>query len=314
VKIDASPAQLDALRRYAEACEASGTLRPPVFAHFSGGVADGAADGADPVFPFEPDSDRGLGVLLFAAALHRPEGDALAARLIAGLYRHYDTGIFKLNRQPFEPLRDVIAGLAPRLDPEERDRIPGILRSVCDFFYRVGPLGPWLSSAPDWEMRAGELCHEIYWMGAQSRTRTKARYFLWLACQVPGFGERHPQARSFDWPAGEGHMRLLFDVIKPPYGSSAGSSAGSRAPAPEERPAVFSTLARAVFPDAPWRLRAPIEAFLRRQYSGDFACRVAQGGCRPCALAPHCPASARFIADGDAVAGGSDGANDGANE
>jgi hypothetical protein len=295
VKIEATPALLDALRRYAEDCEASGNLRPPVLARFGN-----PADGADPVFPFDPDSDRGLAVLLFAASLYRPEGEALAAHVIAGLYRRYDASLFKLNRQPFEPLRDAVAELAPRLDPEERDRIPGILRSVCDFFYRIGPLGPWLASAPDWETRAGELCHEIYWMGAHSRTRTKARYFLWLACQVPGFGERHPQAREFDWPAGEGHMRALFDVIRPPR--------GFRVPAPEERPAAFSALARAVFPDAPWRLRASLEAFLRREGSGDFACRRAQGGCRPCALAPHCPASARFIADGDRVANG--GANE----
>lgn len=290
VAIDASPAVRDALRRYVEACDASGFLRPPVLARFGN-----PADGADRVFPFAPDSDRGLAVLLFAAALYRPGGAALAARVLAGLYQRYDTGLFKLNRLPFEPLRDAVAELAPRLEPEERDRIPGILRSVCDFFYRVGPLGPWLASAPDWETRAGELCHEIYRMGAQSRTRTKARHFLWLACQAPGFGARHPQALGFDWPTGEGHMRFLFDVVRPPR--------GFRVPAPEERPAAFAALARAAFPEAPWRLHAPLEAFLRREGSGDFACRAAQGGCRPCALAPHCPASARFLADGDLLAG-----------
>ncbi|HEX2613518.1 MAG TPA: hypothetical protein VHO02_07980 [Fibrobacteria bacterium] len=286
VKIDASRELLAALRQYVEGCEASGKLRPAIFAHFPGG----ALNGTDGVFPFTPDSDRGLAVLLFAAALYRPGGEALAARILAGLYRRYDAGIFKLNRQPFEPLRDAIEDLAPRLDAEERDRIPGILRSVCDFFYRVGPLGPWLASAPDWEMRVGELCNEIYWMGARSRARTKARWFLWLACQAPGFGARHPQALGFDWPAGEGHMRFLFDIVRPPY--------GFKVPAPEERPAAFSTLARAAFPDSPWRLRAPLEAFLDRKGMG-FACRAAQGGCLPCALAPHCPASARFIAEGD---------------
>jgi hypothetical protein len=303
VRIDASPALLDALRRYVEAFEAgaSPTLR-------GAAILDRFPGGADPVFPFEPDSDRGLAVLLFAAALYRPEGEALAAHLVAGLYRRYDTSLFKLNRLPFEPLRDAVAELAPRLDPEERDRIPGIFRSVCDFFYRVGPLGPWLASAPDWETRAGELCHEIYWMGAQSRTRTKARHFLWLACQAPGFGARHAQALRFDWPAGEGAMRFLFDVVRP--------ARGLRPPAHEERPAAFSGLARAAFADAPWRVRAPLDAFLRRNGAGDFDCRVAQRGCGPCPLAPHCPASARFIADGDAVAGTEtiSGAGSGANE
>ncbi len=282
----ASATLLEALRRYAGEFEAA-DRSPPVFAHFPGG--------SDPVFPFAPDSDRGLGALLMAAALYRPGGEALAARVVSGLYRRYELHLFKLNRLPFEPLQEAVAALvAPAgLESAERERIPGILRSVCDFFYRVGPLGAWLADAPDWEERAGMLCREIYWMGARSRTRTKARHFLWLACMIPGFGARHPQASSFDWPAGEGHMRFLFDVLRPPR--------GFRVPAPEERPAAFSALARAAFPGEPWRLHAPLEAFLRRE-GRDFACRAALGGCRNCALAPHCPAAARFL-ESEASAG-----------
>jgi hypothetical protein len=177
--------------------------------------------------------------------------------------------------------------LATALDEADRNHIPGILRSACDFFYRVGPLGAWLSSASDWETRAGELCNEIYWMGAHSRTRTKARIFFWLACQIPGFGARHSQAGTFDWPIGDGHMRFWIDILKPPL------TGGGRAP--EERIAAFGAFAREVFPAEPWRLFQPLDFFLRRDGGGGFRCRAVQGGCRPCPLAPLCPGAAHFI-------------------
>src|SRR5690606_35463230 len=81
-----------------------------------------------------------------------------------------------------DALASEVAALAGGGDDEETRRIPGILRSVCDFFYRTGPLGPWLATAPDWETRVDELGAAIYWMGLRSPLRTKARLFVWLAC------------------------------------------------------------------------------------------------------------------------------------
>jgi hypothetical protein len=279
VKIETTPAVIAKIRLYAEAFD---KRPPPILAHFPGG--------ADPVFPFAADSDRGLGILLFAAALHHPGGEAAVARLLAGLYRAHGNDIFKLNRLPFEPLRDQVNALAAEgrgMNEEARDRIPGILRSACDFFYRVGALGPWLASASDWEIRAGELCNEIYWMGAHSRARTKARLFFWLACQVPGFGARHSQAAAFEWPISDGHMRFWIDILKP------GRTAGGRTP--EERVTAFAAFARTVFPGAPWRLFQPLDNFLRRDGAGGYVCRNVQGGCRPCPLSALCPAAANFI-------------------
>jgi hypothetical protein len=289
VKIEITPDALARLRRYTEAFRAN---PHPIFAHFPGG--------ADPVFPFAPGSDRGLGVLLLAAALHQPGAESAVARVLAGLYRAHGNDIFRLNRLPFEPLRDEVAALAPSWEKTARARIPGILRSVCDFFYRIGPLGPWLAGqsgerAPDWESRAGELCHEIYWMGAHSRGRTKARLFFWLACvgdatgegSREGFGARHPQAASFAWPVGEGHMRFWIDILKPQR------TAGERTP--EERVTAFAAFARMVFPGESWLLYRALEDFLRRDGTGSYHCRTAQGGCRPCPLSGLCPAAGHFI-------------------
>lgn len=284
MNVQASDAVLARLRRYADPFE---SLRPPVFDHFPGG--------AEPLFPFEPESDRGLAVLLLTAALHRPGGETAAAAVLGGLYRRYGNDIFKLNRLPFEPLRAVIAECAPSMEASERERIPGILRSVCDFFYRTGPLGPWLSAAPDWESRAEEISREVYWMGAHSRTRNKARYFLWLACLTPDFAARHPQSLAFAWPVSAGHMRFWLELLKPARiaGARAGVRTGGRTP--EERIAGFAAFARTVFPAAPWRLFQPLDAYLRRTPAGGLACRDAQGECRRCPFSDACPGASLHL-------------------
>jgi hypothetical protein len=298
VKVEASSAQIESLRRYAEPFD---RVSPPLFALFPSPIPDRGGS----LFPFEADSDRGLGALLLASALYRPGGEAVAAHVIAALFRKFGNDIFKLNRIPFDAVRETVdaaleawsaeasAGTVHgvRLDDAERARIPGILRSVCDFFYRVGPLGAWLDAAPDWETRTGELCNEIYWMGLRSRTRAKARMFFWSITQLPDFAARHPEwmrhAAAFQWPVTDGHMRYWIDILKP------GRTAGARSP--EERQTAFAALGQKAFPDAPWRLFLPLESFLRSGGAASYACRAVQGGCRPCPLASDCPAAGHFI-------------------
>lgn len=224
------------------------------------------------------------------------------ARLIAGLYREYGTDIFRLNRSPFEALRERTEALAAHWEAAERARIPGILRSVCDFFYRVGPLVSWMAGA-DWEQRAGEIAQEIYWMGARSPTRTKARLFFWLVCGIPGFGHRddmRARARGFAWPTSDGHLRFAFDILGATQPANANVAFASRSSLAVFRSAgtrgdAFAALARSLFPEEPWRLYQPLEAFLKPERGGSFRCRTIQGGCRPCALAPVCPAARNFL-------------------
>lgn len=329
VNIAVAPGILPRLHAYAEAFEAHFPPLLSLFPQDPAGATTLFPSPFPPLFPFRADSDRGLGILLLAAALHRPaarwsgetgascaEGtersDTTAQRhaggsgkargfggdaagVVAGVYRAYGTDVFRLNRMPFEPLKARVDVLAAHWEEAERARIPGILRSVCDFFYRVGPLRAWMAEA-DWEQRVGEIAQEIYWMGARSPSRTKARLFFWLACQIPGFGgsdAMRPRAECFAWPVGEGHMRLLFDILKPPRATvSALRSAGKRGEA-------FADLARRVFPEEPWRLYVPFDAFLAPDgHDGPlstFRCRTVQGGCRPCALSSVCPAAPGFL-------------------
>lgn len=325
VIIETTPDLIARLRAYADAFDASPAIFTLFPSPFPSASASSSAASA-PLFPFAADTDKGLGILLLAASLHRPGArdtaslassapssrhdvpagvltgfGADAAALLAALYRDYGNDLFKLNRLPFDPLRARVDAHAADWDAEERARVPGILRSVCDFFYRVGPLSSWVEDEPGWEQRVGEIAQEIYWMGAQSPTRTKARVFLWLACHAPGFAARaavRTHAARFAWPVSDGHMRFLLDIVKP---SRAQASALKR---PEARGEAFAALARAVFPEAPWRLYAPLEAFLRHGGAAGLKCRAAvlkKGGCPACALSPLCPAAKNFPATSPAA-------------
>ena len=156
-------------------------------------------EGANPLFTFTLDSDRGLGILLLCASLYKPGGETTAHEMIAKLYERFGNDIFKLNRLPFEKLQKAVEGG----EGEDQKRIPAILRSVCDFFYRTGSLNRWLESQKDWEPGVVELSSEIYWMGRYSQLRTKSRYFFLLASFQSGFAEKFPSAAEFQWPVGE---------------------------------------------------------------------------------------------------------------
>src|SRR5690606_35307843 len=92
-------------------------------------------------------------------------------------------------------------------------------------------------------------------------------------------------AARFAWPVGDGHMRFLFDIVKP---SRAQATALKR---PEARGEAFAALARAVYPEAPWRLYRPLDAFLRHGGAAGLWCRTVHGTCMACASAPLCPAA-----------------------
>ncbi len=228
-----------------------------------------------------------MGILLLCAALYRPGAENRASQVITGLYARLGNDIFKLNRIPFEVLQNALSDLPIAPDHEEQKRIPGILRSVCDFFYEAGSLEKWLASAQDWETRVQQMSESIYWMGRHSRWRTKSRYFLWLASFQSGFASRFPQSAGFSWPIGEGHARFYRDILRAETKGAPGFS-------PEERLRFFAAVGKDVFPSEPWKLFGVLDGYLRPEKEHEYLCRKLQGGCKPCPLVKRCPAARYF--------------------
>ena len=269
------------LRAFAAPYAEGASSRVPLLRRFPGGP--------EPVFADAPDSDRGLGILLLAAALYRPGGDEAVAALLAELHARFGTDLFRLNRVPFERLQAAVEDAAADWDADERRRVPGILRSVCDFFFRAGSLRT-LLTADDWEPCVARLATEILWMGAQSATRVKARRFFWLACSVPGLGATLGAARTFRWPPADGFLRFRNDQF-----GDAGAARRPGGRTPQERLDAMRDLAAAALPEAPWAVVTALDDYLRPFAGAGFACRVARGGCRGCPLALRCPAAPHFL-------------------
>jgi hypothetical protein len=247
-------------------------------------IISAVTPGENATFPFEIGSDRGLGVLLLCAALYRPGAESRAGKVITGLYQRLGNDIFKLNRIPFAALQKALMDLPISPDAEEQKRIPGILRSVCDFFYETGSLEKWLSTTSDWETCAQRISEQIFWMGRHSPWRSKARYFLWLTSFQKEFGERYPQAMRFNWSVGEGHARFSREIL------GKKSSAGDA----EKRLAFFADFGRKIFPEKSWVLFQPLDAYLRPEKEHGYLCRKIQGGCSRCPLKTFCP-TARYL-------------------
>ncbi len=259
------------------------------FSAYSAPIAELFPHGNLSLFPFEPDSDRGLAVLLLYAALVRPGGEERAAAVLGGLYRKLGDDLFRLNRIPFPVLQAALSEPAHWPDPEEKKRVPGILRSACDFLCIHGSLVKWLSGSQDWESCVHVLSQEIFWMGRHSRLQTKARYFLWLCSSHSGFGSRIPAVKNFAWPLSAGHERFFRNILRP--GVKRKAHVAGFFPTLESKLLWFGKLAQSVFPEEGWKLFVPLQAYLQPENRMNFVCRRIQGGCRRCALGSICPES-----------------------
>lgn len=259
-------------------------VKPTLLTHFDGG--------SDPVFPLVASSDRGIGLLLCFCSLYQNIGEGRLVRILAYLWKHYDQDIFRLNRLPFADLQDRMKALTDLDDWPIWSKAPGILRSVCDFFFRHGKVLSWVHALGDGEKCVNILTEEIFLMGKTSAFRTKARYFIWLLTQLEDADPARFWTPATRMTLTMGHGRFVreFGPLK------------SRKSAPWSSPAekldYFNRFYRLLFPAAPWMVFTAFDAYMRPQ-SGyrngpgapppEWTCRKIIGGCVKCALAPECP-------------------------
>lgn len=259
-------------------------VKPAVFAHFRGG--------ADPVFPLDVASDRGTGLLLYFCALYQNIGEQRLVRVLAYLWKQYDKDLFRVSRLPFLDLQDKVKALTDLHDWPLWPKVPGILRSVADFFFRHGKIVPWVYAEADGEKCVDVLSEEIFLMGKTSVFRSKARYFLWLLTRLEGVDPSRFWTPSTRLTLTLGHSRFLHE-----FGPLKGRKSAPWV-TPAEKLDWFNRFYRLLFPESPWLVFAAFDAYLRPPIgyharlggpAPEWQCRTVLKGCPNCPLAPECP-------------------------
>lgn len=266
------------------------SVRPSPFEYFQGG--------STPLFPLAPESDRGTAMLLFFCALYQNIREEKLMRVLAFLWKEYDRDLFRLNKLPFGDLQARLQRLTDLADWEIWPKVPGILRSACDFCFQHGRLLPWAQAQADGEACVRILSEEIFLMGKTSPLKSKPRYFLWLLTQLPGAEPERFWTSNTLLPITRGHLRFLRE-----FGPLKGRKT-SPWETPEQKIAYCNRFFRMLAPEHPWTVYTALDAYLRSSgFSAldrvsalpesapekKWLCRELLGGCLQCSMAPHCP-------------------------
>jgi hypothetical protein len=248
--------------------------KPLPFEYFSGG---GKA-----IFPLAVESDRGVALLLFYSALRQGIREDRLARFLASLWEEYQVDVFRLNHVPFADLQRHVNAVAEIKMWPLLPKVPGILRSVCDFFFRHGRVLAWVRQVGDGEECVRALAEEIFLMGKTSLLRPKARHYLWLLTQLPGVDAADFWRESTLLHPTPGHSRLLREL---------GPLKNRRAPwtTPEEKVSYYNRFYRVLFPGKAYLAFAGFDAYLDPDPEHKWNCRRILGGCENCALVELCP-------------------------
>jgi hypothetical protein len=275
--VERNRGQIEKIRTY---IAGFGNSRPPVFEWFQGG--------REPLFPLEPQSDRGTALLLCFCALHQNIRPEKLIRVLAYLWKEYDVDFFRLSKLPFDELQARMRRLTDLDDWVLWPKVPGILRSACDFFFKHGRLLPWVQATGDGEECVRVLCEEIFLMGKTSPFKSKPRYFLWLLTQLPGAEPDRFWSRGTLLPVTPGHIRFMRE-----FGPLKGRKQSPWI-TPEQKLDYCNRFFRMLAPERPWSVFAPLDAYLRPNGIAEpgerrWLCRDMLGGCLQCVLAPDCP-------------------------
>ncbi len=282
--VERNPKQIESLRTFISEFQ---SVKPGVLSHFQGGSGK-------ILFPMPPESDRGVALLLCFCALHQNISEMRVIQLLAHLWDAYGTDLFKLNRMPFQDLQNKLQDFKGLDDWDLLTKVPGILRSVCDFFYQHGALVPWVHSVGDAEASVQILAEEIFMMGKSSQFKSKPRYFMWLLTQIPGAQPEKFWNDEMKLPITSGHIRLLreFGPLK--------NKRNSPWITAEEKLSYCNRFYCMLFPGKSWMIYTAMDAYLKAtapmvnalaSNSQDkmWRCRQVLNGCINCILAPECP-------------------------
>ncbi len=264
-----NPQIAEALRNYFLAVQKQ---KPALFTAFK--------DGSNPQFPFKIDDDKGTGILLFYAALSGFKEDTNLNFLVA-LFKEYGNDIFRLNKLEFNTLQNFILAYKPLGNHPLREKIPGILRSVCDFFFQYKGLSKWLNRFSQAEKAITPLSQEIYLMGKTSAYQNKPRLFLWLVSQIDIFTWPSAYWVDFKLPVTQNQSRIVFTL---------GPLKNAKLlpwETPQAKHQYFNVFFQSLFPKNPTIIYSGAEIFLQKEAT-DYACRIFFASCKKCPLNKIC--------------------------
>ncbi len=254
----------------------TGSTAPSIFRYF--------LDGAEPRLPFPVLSDRGLGFLLFHCALFQAISEDELDRLLLDLFEEYGLDIFRLSRLPYLPLEAFFHRRRHLQGWTILQQAPGILRSVCDFFYKHG--GPKaLLEAKGWnsEHWVENVSEEVFLMGKSSATRFKARLSgCFFAIAGMGANTNFWNLKSLV-PLSRGHLRFMR-TVGPLSGRRRMNSEGW-----QETIDYHNRFYRVLFPSDTYRVFLPLDSFLKPMTGGGYRCKEIMGGCGRCRISTWCP-------------------------
>ncbi len=220
-------------------------------------------------------------MLLHFSALYQEIDEVRLTEGLACLYEKLGDQMFRLNKIPFQSLENAVKEVSAFGKWSFIGKAPGILRSVCDFFFAHGGLRTLLAQSETGEAVVAALAQEIFMMGKGSVHRFKARYFLWLCRQVAaGNNEEELRVLEAVIPITAGHVRFM-SWLGPYKGKS-------NPPLPQRLERYNAFLDSAVSSGASGAF-LPLEAFLQRTGVNAWKCHTLMQGCLSCPLQTFCP-------------------------
>ncbi len=226
----------------------------------------------------ENSPERVLKLALFYQALNQGVYASDLEQEIQNLWNVYGEKIFKLNNIPYEELCANINSQKWKSDVSRQ--VPGIIRSVCDFYLLHSSLKTWLSQAESLEPILEEISGKIFYMGKNSLQKPKVRMFLIAVL------EQFPHLLDYAWEK-DGTLPLppeakrLLRTLKPPAFYQNYDN-------PEEEWEAYNQLLRKIFPTQSWRAYIPFSIFKKRVDRNVYACQNVPGDCSSCVLNQKC--------------------------
>jgi hypothetical protein len=229
--------------------------------------------------PFPIHSDRGLAFLILFSSLRGLIPDSRLAPVLFELWERWGLDLFRLSHVKYEELANGMVELSG-ISEGHLQKIPGVLRSVSDFFFKTGSLKNWLDGCKDGDTVLQALSNDIFWMGKSSVYRNKPRFFLWLLNAT-----HYPNAELFRMalpPITQGHIRFILE-----WASTKSKKAFFDASPRIRLEKMAQFLVKSGLPSA-WQAVPALNGFLEKIDINRFRCQTVWSDCSLCPMVGYC--------------------------